>query len=314
MYASLALDMLRITEATALAAAAHTGRGEEVRAGQAAAQAMYAGLTAASVNGQIRVGIANQDTVEHLFNGEFLGTGEGPTVDIAVAPLEGPSICANGGPNALSILVLASPGGIWSCPDIYMDKIAAGPGTAEFLDLDRSARDNLEELARFKGCRVTDLTVVMLYRPRHEPLIREIREAGARIRLISDGDVAAALATTKTDSGIDILMGSGGATQGILAAAALRCVGGSMQARLKVLGQSEAELCRRAGIDDIHRKYRMDELVSGKVLFVATAITDGDYLNGIRRLPDNAQSSESVILTSEDSTVRVVMATHRQSS
>lgn len=310
MYQSLALEMLRITEATALAAAAHTGRGDEAGAAQAAMQAMHAGLANAPVDARLAIGAGEQEMVECLYNGQLLGSGQGPRVDIAVAPLEGPSICANGALNALSILVVASPGAILSCPSVHMEKIAAGPGTGEFLDLDRSPRENLAELARFKGCSVEDLTVVMLYRPRHETLINEVREAGARIRLISDGDVAAALATTKSDSGIDILMGSGGAPQGILSAAALRCVGGSMQTRFKVVSQSEADQCRQAGIDDINRKYRIDELVSGDVLFVATGVTDGHYLRGIRSAAGNCQTSESVVLVSEDPTVRVVRSRH----
>jgi fructose-1,6-bisphosphatase/sedoheptulose 1,7-bisphosphatase-like protein len=191
-----------------------------------------------------------------------------------------------------------------------MDKIAAGPGTGEFLDLDRSPRENLAELARFKGCAVEDLTVVMLYRPRHEALIQEIRDAGARIRLISDGDVAAALATTKPDSGIDILMGSGGATQGIMTAAALRCLGGSMQTRFKVVSQNEADQCRQAGIENIDHKYQIHELVSGDLLFVATGVTDGDYLQGIRSAPANGRSSESVMLVSGDPAARVVRSRH----
>lgn len=310
MYRSLALEMLRVTEAAALAAAVHTGRGDEARAAQAAAHAMHAGLAEAAIDGRLAIGVGEQEMVDCLFHGEVLGSGQGPTVDIAVAPLEGPSICANGGPNALSILVVASPGAILSCPNIRMDKVAAGPGTGAFIDLDRSPGENLAGLARFKNCRVEDLTVVMLYRPRHELLIREIRDAGARIRLISDGDVAAALATTKADSGVDILMGSGGATQGILAAAALRCVGGSMQTRLRVVSQSEVEHCRQLGIDNLERKYRVDELVSGDVLFVATAITNGDYLHGVRPTSTNGQRSESVVLVSGDPTVRIVRSEH----
>jgi len=310
MNSSLVLEMVRITEATALAAADYTGRGDEAGAGRGAAQVMYERLEKAPMDGRLAIGVGGPDATEHFYTGEALGTGQGPAVDVAVAPLEGPSICANGGPNALSILALASQGGVLKCPNIYMDKIAAGPGTGDIIDLDKSPRDNLEALARFKSCAVRDLTVVMLYRPRHEPLMREVRDAGARIRLISDGDVAAALATTKPDSGLDILMGSGGAPQGILAAAALRCVGGAMQARLRATGQSEVALCQQAGITDINHKYQIDELVSGEVSFAATAVTDGDYLAGVRSLPNQMKRTESVLLTSEEPIVRVVVTTH----
>lgn len=304
------LAMLRITETTALAAASYTGLGDEAGASRAAVQVMHQGLAQVAMDGVVAVGVGHSEGIDHLHAGEHVGTGEGPALDVAVAPLEGPSICANGGPNALTILTLASPGSILRCPDIYMEKIAAGPGTADIIDLDKTPRDNLAALAEFKGCQVQDLTVVMLYRPRHEALMREVRDAGARIRLISDGDVAAALATTKPDSGLDVLMGSGGAPQGIIAAAALRCVGGAMQARLSAQMQSEVDLCQRLGITDMNRKYHIDELVSGEVLFAATAVTDGDYLAGVHAWPNHTRTSESVILASKEQTMRVVTTSH----
>ena len=310
MNDSLILEMVRITESTALAAAAHTGRGDEARASEAATQTMYQRLAKLPVDGRVAIGTNESSSVEHLHTGDRVGIGDEPAVDVAVAPLEGPSICAHGGPNALTILALASQDSILRCPNIRMDKIVAGPGTGEVIDLDKTPRDNLDSLAQFKGCQVQDLTVVMLYRPRHEALMREVRDAGARIRLISDGDVAAALATTKPDSGLDLLMGSGGAPQGIMAAAALRCIGGAMQARLRPQGQSELELCQRAGISDMNRKYQIDELVDGDVLFAATAVTDGDYLAGVHSLPHNMKRSESVILTSKKREVRLVTTTH----
>jgi len=244
-----------------------------------------------------------------LYIGESLGDSRGVAVDIAVDPLEGTTICANGGPNALSVIAIADQGKFLHCPDTYMDKIAVGAEGRGVIDLDKSPTENLRLLAEAKGRRVEDLTVIILYRPRHEALIEEVRKAGARIKLISDGDVAAAIATTKPETGIDLLMGIGGAPEGVLAAAALRCVGGDMQARLKPRNPQEIERAEGMGIQDIEKKYSIEELADGEVMFAATGVTDGEYLKGVRFFTGGA-TTQSVVMRSKTRTNRVVNATH----
>ena len=244
-----------------------------------------------------------------LYIGEKVGDGTGPEVDIAVDPLEGTSICANGGPNALSVIAIADRGKFLHCPDTYMDKLAVGPEGKGILDLDRSPTENLKLLAEAKGRKVEDLTVIILYRPRHEALIEEVRRAGARIKLISDGDVAAAIATTKPESGIDLMLGIGGAPEGVLAAAALRCIEGDMQGRLKPRNPQEVERARAMGIGDINRKYSIEQLAGGEVMFAATGVTNGEYLNGIRFFAKGA-TSQSVVMRSKTRTIRVIHSAH----
>jgi len=309
MDRNLALEVVRITEAAALASARHMGKGDEKAADQAAVDAMRQAFDSVSFSGTVVIGEGERDEAPMLFIGEKVGDPRGPAVDIAVDPLEGTTICANGGPNALAVIALADQGKFLHCPDTYMDKIAVGAEGKGVINLDKSPTENLRLLAEAKGRRVEDLTVIILYRPRHEALIEEVRQAGARIKLISDGDVAAAIATTKPETGIDMLMGIGGAPEGVLAAAALRCVGGDMQARLKLRNQQEIERAKAMGIQDIEKKYSIEELAAGEVMFAATGVTDGEYLKGIRFFAGGA-TSQSVVMRSKTRTTRVVNATH----
>lgn len=309
MDRNLALEVVRITEAAALACARQMGKGDEKLADQAAVDAMRQAFDSVSFNGTVVIGEGERDEAPMLYIGERLGDSRGVAVDIAVDPLEGTTICANGGPNALSVIAIADQGKFLHCPDTYMDKIAVGAEGRGVIDLDKSPTENLRLLAEAKGRRVEDLTVIILYRPRHEALIEEVRKAGARIRLISDGDVAAAIATTKPETGIDLLMGIGGAPEGVLAAAALRCVGGDMQARLKPRNPQEIERAKGMGILDIEKKYSIEELAEGEVMFAATGVTDGEYLKGVRFFTGGA-TTQSVVMRSKTRTNRVVNATH----
>ena len=309
MDRNLALEVVRVTEAAALSSARLMGRGDEKAADQAAVDAMRQAFNGVAIDGTVVIGEGERDEAPMLYIGEKVGMGTGPKVDIALDPLEGTTICANGGPNALSVIAIAEHGRFLHCPDTYMEKIAVGPVGKGVVDLDKSPTENLKALAQAKGERVQDLTVIILYRPRHEALIQEVRQAGARIRLISDGDVSAAIATTKLESDIDMLMGIGGAPEGVLAAAALRCVGGDMQGRLKPRNQQEIERARAMGIKDINKKLSLEELAGGEVMFAATGVTDGDYLKGIHFFGGGA-TSQSVVMRSKTRTIRVIDAVH----
>jgi fructose-1,6-bisphosphatase class II len=305
---NLALEAVRVTEAAALSSARLAGRGDETAADQAAVDAMRRAFNALSIEGTIVIGEGERDEAPMLYIGEKVGAG-GPKVDIALDPLEGTTICANGAPNALSVIAMAEHGNFLHSPDTYMDKIAVGPAGKGIVDLDKTPTQNLNALAEAKNCKVEDLTVIILYRPRHEALIKEVREAGARIRLIGDGDVSAAIATTKPETGIDLLMGIGGAPEGVLAAAALRCVGGDMQGRLKPRNDGEIERAKKMGIKDINKKFSIEELAAGDVMFAATGVTDGDYLQGVHFFPGGA-TTQSVVMRSSTRTIRIINATH----
>ena len=310
MDRNLALEVVRVTEAAALWSARLMGRGDEKAADQAAVDAMRQAFNGLAIDGTIVIGEGERDEAPMLYIGEKVGGGKGGTeVDIALDPLEGTTICANGGPNALSVIAMADKGNFLHCPDTYMDKIAVGPVGKGVVDLDKSPTENLKALAQAKGARVEDLTVIILYRPRHEALIKEVRKAGARIRLISDGDVSAAIATTKPETGIDLLLGIGGAPEGVLAAAALRCVGGEMQGRLKPRNPEEIERAHKMGIKDIEKKFSIEDLASGEVMFAATGVTDGDYLDGVHFFPGGA-TTHSVVMRSKTRTIRFVNTTH----
>ena len=309
MDRNLALEVARVTEAAALSCARLMGRGDEKAADQAAVDAMRRAFNGVSIDGTVVIGEGERDEAPMLYIGEKVGSGEGPEVDIALDPLEGTTICANGAPNALSVIAIAERGQFLHAPDTYMDKIAVGPAGKGVVDLDKSPTENLKALAKAKGVRVEDLTAIILYRPRHEALIKEVRQTGARIRLISDGDVSAAIATTKPETGIDILLGIGGAPEGVLAAAALRCVGGDMQGRLKPRNQEEIERAQAMGIKDIKKNFSIEELARGEVMFAATGVTDGDYLEGIHFFAGGA-TSQSVVMRSKSRTIRVINATH----
>ncbi|HXJ33636.1 MAG TPA: class II fructose-bisphosphatase [Candidatus Eisenbacteria bacterium] len=310
MDRNLGMDLVRVTEAAALGSARHMGRGDDVAADKAAIEAMRKAFDTIAIDGTIVIGEGPEDAIPMLYTGEKVGTGQGPRTDVALDAIEGPATCATGGYNALAVIAVADAGSLLGVPDTYMDKIACGPEGRGVVDLDRSPTDNLRALADAKGVYVEDLTVVVLDRPRHLKLIEEIRKTGARIKLISDGDVSAALATTQPQTGIDIMMGVGRAPQGILAAAALKCLDGEMQARLKPRNETEAGQLRAAGIYDFSRKYRLDELASGNVFFAATGVTPGDYLAGVRYVKGGAMTN-SVIMRSQTKTVRLMQAHHR---
>ena len=308
MDRNLALEAVRVTEAAALNCARLTGCGDEKAADQAAVDAMRKAFDALAIDGTVVIGEGERDEAPMLYIGEKVGCG-GPKVDIALDPLEGTTICATGGPNALAVLAMADGGNLLHCPDTYMSKIAVGPAGKGVIDLDKSPTENLHALAEAKRCKVGDLMVIILARPRHDAIIQEVRKAGARIRLIGDGDVSAAIATTKPETGIDMLLGIGGAPEGVLAAAALRCVGGEFQGRLAPRNNEEIERAKKMGVADIKKKFRIEELATGDVMFSATGVTDGDYLQGVHFFPGGA-TTQSVVMRSKTKTIRVINATH----
>ena len=308
MDRNLALEAVRVTEAAALNCARWTGRGDEKAADQAAVDAMRKAFDALPIDGTVVIGEGERDEAPMLYIGEKVGSG-GPKVDIALDPLEGTTICATGAPNALAVIAMGDGGNLLNCPDTYMEKIATGPIGRGIVDLDKTPTQNLQALAEAKRCRVEDLMVIILARPRHEAIIQEVRKAGARIRLIGDGDVSAAIATTKPETGIDLLLGIGGAPEGVLAAAALRCVGGEFQGRLKPRNNEEIERAKKMGVTDINKKYTIEELAAGDVMFAATGVTDGDYLQGVHFFSGGA-TTQSVVMRSKTRTVRIINATH----
>ncbi len=309
MERNLALDAVRVTEAAALAASRLMGRGDEKAADQAAVNAMRRALNGLPIDGTVVIGEGERDEAPMLYIGEKVGTG-GPKVDIALDPLEGTTITAKGGQNALAVVAMAEDGGFLFAPDVYMDKIAVGGGLPEgVVDLDAEPADNLNALAKAKDKDIDDLVVCILDRPRHADLIAKVRDSGARIMLIGDGDVSGVIATSQPMSGVDIYMGSGGAPEGVLAAAALRCIGGQFQGRLLFRNDDERERARRCGITDLNRKYDLLELAQGNVMFAATGVTDGTMLRGVRRLAGGA-TTQSMVMRSKTGTVRVIEAQH----
>lgn len=307
---NLALEVVRVTEAAALSASRLMGRGDEKAADQAAVDAMRKALNSLAIEGRVVIGEGERDEAPMLYIGEEVGTGQGPKVDIALDPLEGTTITAKGGPNALAVIAMAEDGGFLNAPDVYMDKIAVGPGLPDgVVDLDNTPLQNLKNLAEAKNADVADLLVCILDRPRHENLISQVREAGARIMLIGDGDVSGVIATTEATSGVDLYMGSGGAPEGVLAAAALRCVGGQMQGRLLFRNDDERSRAKRWGIEDLNRKYDLMDLASGNVMFAATGVTDGAMLRGVRRWHKRA-ITHSLVMRSKSGTIRYVEAHH----
>lgn len=309
----LTLELARVTEAAALAAYKLVGRGDEKQADQVAVDAMRSALNIMNVDGTVVIGEGERDEAPMLFIGEKVGTGNGPKVDIALDPLEGTTLTAKAMPNALAVVAIAQGGTMLHAPDVYMDKIAIGGGHPEGLvDLDQSPTENLKALADAKGVSVDQITACILDRPRHADMINEVREAGARIVLIPDGDIAGVIHTTDPAvTGIDIYMGSGGAPEGVLAAAALRCIGGQMQGRLTFRNDDERGRADRIGIKDLDYKYSMIELASGDVMFAATGVTDGSMLKGIHVVGDMVES-ETLIMRSKTGTVRRIHAQHRK--
>ena len=309
MDRNLALEVARATEAAALAAARFIGKGDERMADRAACDAMRKALNSINMDGKIVIGEGDQAEVDVLYNGEMVGVGAGPEVDVALDALEGAFICAMGGPNAVSCIALAERGRILNCPDTYMDKIATGPFGVGVIDLDRSPADNLKALAEAKKVYVEDLRVAILDRPRHEKLIAEVRKAGAGIKLLSAGDLSAAIATTRPESEIDMLLGIGGAHQGVLAASAIRSAGGEMQVRFMPRNEAEAEECLTMGILDLKHRYTLQEMSGDNVMFAATGVTTGDYLHGVRFFSGGAMTN-SVVMRSKTRTVRFIESIH----
>ena len=307
---NLALEVVRVTEAAALSASKWMGRGDEKAADQAAVDSMRVALNGMEIDGTVVIGEGERDEAPMLYIGEKVGTGDGPKIDIALDPLEGTTICATGGPNALAVIAMAVDGGFLNAPDVYMDKIAVGPGLPKnIVSLDASPKENLENLAKSKKVDISDLVICILDRPRHEDLIFKTREAGARIMLISDGDVAGVIATANKDTGVDMYVGSGGAPEGVLAAAALRCIGGQMWGRLTFRNDDERGRADRMGIIDYNKIYGLNELAHGEVMFAATGVTDGSMLRGVRRWSSGA-STQSIIMRSKTGTVRTITAEH----
>ncbi|MCC6598894.1 MAG: class II fructose-bisphosphatase [Alphaproteobacteria bacterium] len=311
MDRNLALEVVRVTEAAALAASNLVGRGDKDGADQAAVDAMRDALNSLQIQGRVVIGEGERDEAPMLYIGEEVGQGGGPRIDIALDPLEGTDITASGGPNALAVIAMTDEGGFLNAPDVYMQKMAVGPGIdSNILDLDAPIGDVLKRLAKIKGASVNELTVCILERPRHEDLIREVRAAGARINLIGDGDVSAVIATTDPEAGIDLYVGPGGAPEGVLAAAALQCVGGSILSRLIFRNKDEIARAERWGITDLNRLYTTNDLAKGdNVMFAATGVTDGSMLRGVRRYAGGAKTS-SLVMRSKSGTVRRIEAVH----
>ena len=310
----LVLEMVRVTEAAAIAASKLIGRGDEKAADAAAVEAMRRALNELPMDGTVVIGEGERDEAPMLYIGERVGSAidDGPKIDIALDPLEGTTITAKAGPNALAVLAIAEQGGLLNAPDTYMQKIAIGPGYAPgIVDIARSPTDNVRALAAAKGVDPSEIIVCALDRPRHDDLIAELRGIGCGIVLIPDGDVAGVIATTNPDTGIDLYMGIGGAPEGVLAAAALRCVGGQMQGRLIFRNDDEVARARRWGIDDLDRVYSLQDMAKGDCIFAATGVTDGSLLKGVHRRT-NCLKTESIVMRASSGTVRRVTAEHHR--
>ncbi|MEO1045572.1 MAG: class II fructose-bisphosphatase [Pseudomonadota bacterium] len=310
----LVLEMVRVTEAAAVAASKLIGRGDEKAADAAAVEAMRAALNKLYIDGTVVIGEGERDEAPMLYIGEKVGlqTNKAPKIDIALDPLEGTTITAKAGPNALAVLAIAEHGNLLNAPDVYMQKLAIGPGYSEgIINLDASPSDNVRAVAKEKGVEPGDINVCVLDRPRHSALISELRALGCGIMLIPDGDVAGVIATTNEDTTIDMYMGEGGAPEGVLAAAALRCVGGQFQGRLLFRNDDERARARKWGIEDLDRVYTLDDLASGDCIFAATGVTDGSLLDGVKRLRSGVMTTESVVMRASSGTVRWVKGEHR---
>jgi fructose-1,6-bisphosphatase class II len=309
MNRNFALEFVRVTEAAALESARLMGRGDEKAADQAAVSAMRTMLNSIEFDGTVVIGEGERDEAPMLFIGEKVGQGKGTRLDLALDPLEGTTICATGGTNSLSVIAIAEEGKFLHAPDTYMQKIAVGPSAKGVIDLAATPTENLKRIAKAKGCDVQDLTVIILDRPRHADLIAEVRAAGARIWMIGDGDVSAAISTCKPDSGVDVLMGIGGAPEGVIAAAALRCMGGDFQGRLAFRNEEEKARATKMGVTDLKKTYKIEELASGNVLFCATGVTQGTFLNGVRFFKGGA-FTHSVVMRSQSGTIRYIETEH----
>ena len=306
----LVLELVRVAEGAAIAASELVGRGDEMSADQAAVDAMRNALNQLDMDGTVVIGEGERDEAPMLYIGEKVGSGQGPKIDIALDPLEGTTITAKAMPGSLAVIAFAEGGHFLNSPDVYMDKIAVGGGlTPGIVDLDAPPAENISAVADAKGKQIKDVVACVLDRPRHAELISQVRDAGARIMLIPDGDVAGVIATSSEETGIDIYLGTGGAPEGVLAAAALRCIGGQMQGRLLFRNEEERARARGCGIEDLNRKYDMEDMARGDVIFAATGVTDGGMLEGIRRSPTGL-TSHSVVMRSKTGTVRWIKTHH----
>ncbi len=312
MDRNLALEVVRVTEAAALASARFMGRGDRSGADHAAIEAMRRALNDLAINGEVVIGEGERDEAPLLFTGDKVGkcAGGDVGVELAVDALDGANLCATGAANAISVIAMCEKGKLLRGPDTYMEKIAVGPGARGAIDLRKSPTENLRRIADALGKYIEDLTVVILDRPRHEKLVKEVRDTGARIKLIGDGDVAGALNTCFPDTGVDVLMGIGGAPEGVISAAAIRCVGGDMQVRLAFRDDAERERARKAGLENPERIMSAEEMAGGSVMFAATGVTNGDFLKGVRFTGDGART-DSVVMRSKSGTVRYIETVHR---
>jgi fructose-1,6-bisphosphatase class II len=286
------------------------GRGDETQADQAAVTAMRKMFNSIDFDGRVVIGEGERDEAPMLYIGEQVGTTKGARLDLALDPLEGTTICAKGGYNSISVIAIADQGNFLHAPDTYMEKIAVGPEAANAIDLSNTPTQNLKEIAKAKKILIENLTVVILDRPRHADLIAEVRRAGARIMLIGDGDVSAAISAAMGNTGVDVLMGTGGAPEGVIAAAAIRCVGGNMQGRLKFRSEEEKARATKMGVKDFNKIWNLEEMARGNVMFCATGVTDGSFLEGVRFTPGGAET-HSIVMRSETGTIRKIRATHR---
>lgn len=309
----LVMEMVRVTEAAAISASNLIGRGDEKAADAAAVEAMREALNALPIDGTVVIGEGERDEAPMLFIGEKVGSQQesGPKIDIALDPLEGTTITAKAGANALAVLAIAEKGNLLNAPDVYMDKLAVGPGYSDnIIDIDKSVRDNVSAVAKEKGVEPNQIIVCVLDRPRHEKIIAELREIGCGIMLIPDGDVAGVIATTDEDTTVDMYMGSGGAPEGVLAAAALRCVGGQFKGRLLFRNDDERQRAYKWGIEDLDKVYDLKELAKGDVIFAATGVTHGSLLEGVKKLRSGKMTTESVVMRASSGTVRWVKSEH----
>jgi fructose-1,6-bisphosphatase II len=310
MERNLALEFVRVTEAAALECARWMGKGDSNSADEAAVRAMRKMFNSVDIDGTVVIGEGERDEAPMLYIGEKVGTGKPPKVDIALDPLECTNSVACGRLNALSVIAVTESGNFLHAPDTYMEKIAVGPEAKEAINLRLSPEENLRRIAEVLDYHIEDITVAILDRPRHEDLVKRVRKAGARIQLIPDGDVSAAIATALPDTGVDVLMGIGGAPEGVIAAAALRCVGGGMQARLVPRNKEEERRAKKMGVKDINRIFREDELAKGNnIMFAATGVTDGDMLKGVRFFGGGAYT-HSIVMRSKSGTIRFIETTH----
>lgn len=310
MERSLSMEVVRVTEAAALASARWMGRGNRNEADDAATSAMRTVFDTIPMQGTVVIGEGEMDEAPMLYIGEELGTGQGPYVDVAVDPLEGTNIVASGTWNALSVVAIADKGNLLHAPDMYMDKIAVGPEAVGQVDINASVLDNLTAVAKAKNKEIEDVLVTVLQRDRHTKMIEEIRHAGARIKLISDGDVAAAINTAFPETGVDIMFGQGGAPEGVLSAVALKCLGGEIHGKLTPQNEQELARCRKMGITNIDRVLYMDDLVKGDdAIFAATGVTDGELLKGVHFRGKTAET-ESLVMRTKSGTIRFIDAKH----